>query len=245
MPVGMRVGSDLKAARKNAGISLDVIAERTKVKVSKLVALEEADFKNLPAGFYLLTLVRAYAGEVHIDPEPIVERLRAEFAEKDELDALHALDATGALASKQSANARKSPEERSSLFRIVAAAFLVALIAAAGTGAYLYRKNGTTPEEVRSTNVNVETASVPLSAPAPATTDATAIDAPQQAAREVHPPTSTKNHRPKPRIAARRPAPEGTVATSSDVSDAPSPGPERTEEPADKPADVEEVSPAP
>ncbi|MCM3879533.1 MAG: helix-turn-helix domain-containing protein [Vicinamibacterales bacterium] len=231
MPVGMRVGSDLKAARKNAGISLDEIAKRTKVNVSKLVALEKADFKNLPTGFYLFSMVRAYAGEVHIDPEPIVERLRAEFAEKDALDALHTLDATGALTSKQLGNARKSPEERSSLFRIVAAAFGVALIAAAGTGAYLHRRNGTPPEEVRSTNV--ETASVPL--PAPATTDAVA----------VHPPASTKNQRPKPRMAARRPAPEGTVATSSDASDASSPGPERTEEPADKPADVEEVSPAP
>jgi cytoskeletal protein RodZ len=237
----MRVGSDLKAARKSAGISLDEIAKRTKVNVSKLVALEKADFKNLPTGFYLFSMVRAYAGEVHIDPEPIVERLRAEFAEKDALDALHTLDATGALTSKQLGNARKSPEERSSLLRIVAAAFGVALIAAAGTGTYLHRRNGTPPEEVRSTNV--ETASVPL--PAPATTDATAIKAPQQEAGAVHPPASTKNQRPKPRMAARRPAPEGTVATSSDVSDASSPGPERTEEPADKPADVEEVSPAP
>ncbi len=232
----MRVGSDLKAARTKAGISLDVIAKRTKVNVSKLVALEEADFKSLPAGFYLFSMVRAYAGEVHIDPEPIVERLRAEFAEKDALDALHALDATGALPSK------KTTEERSSLFRVVGAAFGVALIAAGGTGAYLYRTHGTLPEDVRRTNV--ETASVPLPTPPPATTEATAIVVPQQAASAVHSPASTKNPRPKPRKAARRPAAEEPAATNADVSDASDSGAERADHPADPPGHAE-ISPAP
>ena len=89
----MRVGSELKAARKKAGISVEVISKRTKIQVSKLVALEKNDFKNLPTGLYLFSTVRAYAREVHIDPEPIVERLRAEFADKDALDALHAIRA--------------------------------------------------------------------------------------------------------------------------------------------------------
>ena len=134
----MRVGSELKAARKKAGISVDVISKRTKVKVSNLIALEKGDFKNLPTGLYLFSMVRAYAREVHIDPEPIVELLRAEFAEKDALDALHALDATGALDAKSSANARRSTEGWSNLFRIAAAATVFMLIGAACVGAYLY-----------------------------------------------------------------------------------------------------------
>ncbi len=96
----MRVGPELKAARKKAGITVEVISKRTKISASKLVALEKNDFKNLPTGLYLFSTVRAYAREVHIDPEPIVERLRADFADKDALDALQALDATGALAAK-------------------------------------------------------------------------------------------------------------------------------------------------
>src|SRR5215510_7939287 len=113
--VGMRVGSELKAARKKARIGVDLISTRTKIPVSKLVALERADFKNLPTGLYLFSMVRAYAREVHIDPEPIVQRLRAEFVEKDALDALHALDKTGALDANKLAG--RSAEEQSNLFR--------------------------------------------------------------------------------------------------------------------------------
>jgi cytoskeleton protein RodZ len=261
----MRVSSELKAARKKAGISVDMISTQTKIKASKLVALENADFKNLPTGLYLFSMVRAYAREVHIDPEPIVERLRAEFAEKDALDALHTLDAAGALDAKSSANVRRSTEKRSNLFSIAAVATGVMLIAAAGTGAYLYVRDGTV-HEVRSTkairssdtptvNSPNETASVPLSSPAPATTPATAVDAPvpQQAGSAIHTPVSTKTHSPKRRTAAVRQAPQETVANIGAVSDALGssgvmpqievPSPARTEEPADKPANIDESRP--
>ena len=184
--VGMRVGSELKAARKKAGISVEVISKRTKIAVSKLVALEKNDFKNLPTGLYLFSTVRAYAREVHIDPEPIVERLRAEFGDKDALDALHALDGTGALDAKNLADARRSKEEQSNLLRNAAIAAGVVLMAAAGAGAGAYLHNrGRIAHEVRGTKVERssaaptvnspdETTSVSLSSQAPATTVATA-----------------------------------------------------------------------
>ena len=134
----MKIGSELKAARKKAGISVDVIARRTKINVSKLVALEKNDFKNLPTGLYLFSAVRAYAREVSIDPEPIVQRLRAEFGDKDALDALHALAATGALDAKNSAGAKESRDERSNRYRNAAIAAGVVLMAAAVAGAYLH-----------------------------------------------------------------------------------------------------------
>lgn len=261
----MRVGSELKAARKRAGISVDLISKRTKVKVSTLVALERADFKNLPAGLYLFSMVRAYAREVHIDPEPIVQQLRAEFVEKDALDALHALDARGALTAKTVANARRSTEEHLNFFGHVTLAIGVALMAAAGAGAYLYGMRGTV-HGLRRTNVvhsshtpavysPDEAPLVPLSEPAPASTAATAIDPPQQAASAMHTPASTKSHSPKSRTAALTQAPQETVTTVSALSDGlgssvvipqiefPSPAP--TEEPADKPANVEDFRPAP
>src|SRR5262245_39948105 len=111
----MQAGSELKAARKKAGISVDLISKRTKIAANKLVSLERADFKNLPTGLYLFSMVRAYAREVRLDPEPIVERLRAEFAEKDALDALHALDARGAFNTQKLTNVRRSTEESSNL----------------------------------------------------------------------------------------------------------------------------------
>lgn len=131
----MRVGAELKAARKKAGLTVEVISKRTKIAVSKLVALEKNDFKHLPTGLYLFSVVRAYAREVHIDSEPIVERLRAEFAGQDALDALHALDATGAL------DAKRSTEDRSNVLRnaAIAAGLLLMAAAAAGAGAYISR----------------------------------------------------------------------------------------------------------
>jgi cytoskeleton protein RodZ len=219
----MRVGSELKAARQKAGISVEVISKRTKLKVSNLVALENGDFKNLPTGLYLFSMVRAYAREVHIDPEPIVERLRAEFAEKD------ALDVTS------SANARRSTEERSNIFRNATVATGVVLIAAAGAGAYFYGMSGAV-REVRSTN---EIRSSQLSSPAPATTTATAVDVARPAGSAIHTATSTKTHSPEPRTAAVTQAPQETVATIGAVSDALG----STEEPADKPLDVDELRP--
>jgi cytoskeleton protein RodZ len=241
----MRVGSELKTARKKAGISVEVISKRTKIKVSKLVALEKNDFKNLPRGLYLFSAVRAYAREVHIDPEPIVERLRAEFADKDALDALHVLDATGALGAKNLANARRSKGERSSLVRNAAMAAGVVLMAAgAGAGAYLHNI-GRIAHEARP--------SVSLSSPTPATTDATAVDVPQQAAGATHRPAPAKTHTPKSRTAAVIPGLQETAAAVSAVSDGLGssgatpqiefPSPTRIQELADRPANVEEPRP--
>ena len=124
----MRVGSELKAARKKAGLTVEVVAKRTKIRVSKLIALEKNDFKHLPTGLYLFAVVRAYAREVHVDPEPLIERLREKFADRDALDALQALDATGALDAKKSADAKA---HHASLLRKAALAAAVVLVAVA------------------------------------------------------------------------------------------------------------------
>jgi len=263
--VSMRAGSELKAAREKAGISVEVISKRTKISVSKLVALERNDFKNLPTGLYLFSTVRAYAREVHIDPEPIVERLRAEFADKDALDALHALDATGALDPKNLRDARRSKEEQSNVLRNASIAAGVVLMAAAGAGAGAYLHNiGRIAHELRGTKVERSSAaptvnspneppSVSLSSPAPAATVAAAVDVPQQAAGAAHRPAPAKPHRPKPRTAAVMPGLQETVATVGAVSDALGssgvmqqiefPSPARIEEPADKPANIDEFKP--
>jgi cytoskeleton protein RodZ len=220
--VGMRVGADLKAARKKAGLTVEVISKRTKINVSKLVALEKNDFKKLPTGLYLFSAVRAYAREVHIDPEPIVERLREDFAEKDALDALHALDATGAL------DAKNAKQEQSNLLRNAAIVSGVVLMAAAGAGAYFQSISRIAHEE----------GGVSLSTPTPVATVATAIDMPQpqQAAGAAHRPAPTTTHRPKPRTTAVIPELQETVANEV-------PSPAETEEPADSPANTEEPGP--
>jgi cytoskeleton protein RodZ len=242
--VGMRVGSELKAARKKAGISVEVISKRTKIQVSKLVALEKNDVKNLPTGLYLFALVRAYAREVHINPEPIVEQLRAQFVDKDALDALHALDATGALKGKNSADPRRSKDEQPNPLRNAAIAAGVLLMAGAGAGAAAYVHNrGRNAHDVRAVQVEQSSAapthkspgeapSASLSSPAPTTTVGT-VDVPQQAAGAAGRSAPTKTHKPNARTAEVKGGLPETVSTGGAVS----------EEPADRPANIEELTP--
>ena len=74
----MTVGSELKQAREHARLSPEEISERTKIQLYKIDALEKGDFELLPQGIYLDGIVRAYAHEVALDSERMVERVRLE-----------------------------------------------------------------------------------------------------------------------------------------------------------------------
>jgi transcriptional regulator with XRE-family HTH domain len=77
----MGAGTELRQARERAGLSAEQIAERTKIQLHRIEALENGHFENLPAGIYLDGIVRAYAHEVAVDPEPLIDRVRYERAE--------------------------------------------------------------------------------------------------------------------------------------------------------------------
>jgi len=70
-------GDRLRQAREKIGLSLDEVAARTKIRASILDAIERADLTRLPVGFYTKAFLRAYAAEVHLDPEPIVQEYAA------------------------------------------------------------------------------------------------------------------------------------------------------------------------
>ena len=76
----MSVGSELRWAREQAGLSVEQIAERTKIQAHRIEALERNNYAGLPGGIYLDGIVRAYATEVAIDPEALVDRVRYERA---------------------------------------------------------------------------------------------------------------------------------------------------------------------
>jgi cytoskeletal protein RodZ len=71
-------GLELKHARERAGLSIEQLSNSTKIQVHKILALEQGDYSHLPAGIYLDGIVRAYAQEVGVNPEPIVQRIRLE-----------------------------------------------------------------------------------------------------------------------------------------------------------------------
>jgi cytoskeleton protein RodZ len=66
------LGSQLKRARDGRGLSLSAIANRTKISVTALEALERNDLSKLPGGIFGRAFVRAYASELGLDPDKTV-----------------------------------------------------------------------------------------------------------------------------------------------------------------------------
>src|SRR5262245_15771241 len=66
------LGSRLKRAREQRGLPLSDIANRTKISVTALDALERNDLSRLPGGIFGRAFVRAYAAELGLDPDQTV-----------------------------------------------------------------------------------------------------------------------------------------------------------------------------
>jgi len=65
---------NLAQARRNRGLSLEHIAEVTKISVRFLEAIEAEDFHKLPGGVYAVSYVRQYAKFVGCDEGLLLER---------------------------------------------------------------------------------------------------------------------------------------------------------------------------
>lgn len=75
----MDIGERLRRARERAGLSLDELSSRTKIKVSILSAIEGGHFEKVPGGLFVRGFLRAYAREVGLDPEAIVSSYLHEY----------------------------------------------------------------------------------------------------------------------------------------------------------------------
>jgi transcriptional regulator with XRE-family HTH domain len=65
-------GARLRRRREEQGISVDAVAEQTKIKRSLLDALERDDVKYWPEGFFGRAFVRAYAQAIGLEPDTVV-----------------------------------------------------------------------------------------------------------------------------------------------------------------------------
>jgi len=75
----MTIGADLRTARESKGLSLDTIAQRTRVQTRALAAIEQNDASALPPRPFGRGFVRAYAVEVGLDPDRTVRDYFAQF----------------------------------------------------------------------------------------------------------------------------------------------------------------------
>ena len=71
-------GARLRSQREQQQISLTTIAERTKIKLSLLEALERDDLSHWPHGIFGRSYIRSYAQAIGLDPDATLR----EFAER-------------------------------------------------------------------------------------------------------------------------------------------------------------------
>ena len=235
----MTAGTELRQAREWAGLSAENLSERTKIQLFKIEALERDDYAQLPQGIYLDGIVRAYAQEIGMDPEPIVERVRVErgarpgdwevpFAEpielypngspdirvlepthnSDSLDGFAAEDDLAAAALANQEEARIATARR----RTGIAIPLLALLAAAGWGAFIYERRTedrdiTAPVTVSETRASEPVPYTERTIPAEANPPSVSGATPSAASQD----TPSASYTPTPKAAAT----SGTVAPTN------------------------------
>jgi transcriptional regulator with XRE-family HTH domain len=76
------LGSRLRREREQRGVTLDAIAESTKIQKSLLAALERGDVSHWPRGIFRRAYVRDYASAVGLPPEETLAEFLRVFPER-------------------------------------------------------------------------------------------------------------------------------------------------------------------
>jgi len=69
------VGEVLRQARSHRNVSLDEVAQATRIPIKYLLALEEGDMSRLPSPSYARGFVRTYASYLGLDPQEVLALL--------------------------------------------------------------------------------------------------------------------------------------------------------------------------
>lgn len=71
------LGSKLQSLREEKGISLEEVAQITKIKISSLMAIENNDYENLPSSIYTKSFIKNYANFLGLDGSACVKEYLA------------------------------------------------------------------------------------------------------------------------------------------------------------------------
>ncbi len=202
-------GERLQREREMRGITLDDIAEATKIGTRMLRALEEEQFDRLPGGIFNKGFVRAYARYLGIDEEQAVA---------DYQSALKQNEPTGEPARAGLPEDRTEViEENETSSRAPAGALVLLLVLAVAAGAWYWYNRRKTPQEeatVSSPTTQAQTPSIPVPPASPSgrvTSAAKPAGAPVKGSAAVVPNPAKQESRPNPSVAAATTA--ATAAT--------------------------------
>ncbi|PFG73981.1 helix-turn-helix domain-containing protein [Tepidiforma thermophila] len=69
------IGHTLREARERRGLTIEQVAQETRISPRFLEALEAEEFDALPAPVYVRGFLRSYANFLRIDPQPLLDQL--------------------------------------------------------------------------------------------------------------------------------------------------------------------------
>ncbi|MCS1351239.1 RodZ family helix-turn-helix domain-containing protein [Mechercharimyces sp. CAU 1602] len=70
------IGLRLRRAREAMGLSVEELAEQTRIQPSELMIIEEGRFEELPSPFYARSYLRSYANAVGVEPQTVLRQYR-------------------------------------------------------------------------------------------------------------------------------------------------------------------------
>lgn len=79
IPAQVGLGEQLRAAREAAGLTLDQVAQETRISRRYLVNIEAGEFAELPGRTYAIGFSKSYAKAVGLDPSEVAAMVAAEM----------------------------------------------------------------------------------------------------------------------------------------------------------------------
>jgi hypothetical protein len=186
-------GQTLREAREGRGISLEEVAQSTKIRLEYLAALEGDDFERLPHHTFSRGFVRAYAEVVGLDPETAVAACERERKVREPVVAEGLTDV---LAELERSVPDKAAHPRSPRrWLLVGGAAAIVLACVAGLAAW---RSSARPPAVLPTSKPIAAVVAPVTVrePVPEPTAAAAVVAPASAPGPVEEPPVRAAARP-------------------------------------------------
>lgn len=122
----MTIGDALAAGRRQAGMTVTQVSQRTCIRETIIRGIERGDFSGCGGDFYARGHIRSVAQAVGVDPEPLIEEYDATMGAPRAISAADVFQPVTPVRLKE----RRRPNWT--------AALAVALVAAGGTYAYLH-----------------------------------------------------------------------------------------------------------
>jgi transcriptional regulator with XRE-family HTH domain len=121
------IGDTLRTARREQGRTIADAAAETRVREAYLAALEEEEFSTVGGNVYVKGFLRSYARYLGVDPDPLVDRFRAEFERPEDQAAIvhQPLPPVGRVGRMGPMGARQGPSRTVTFVAIVIAILFV------------------------------------------------------------------------------------------------------------------------